>query len=117
MSVFPLEVDALIEWLRSTATKLDESRIVLAEIRERREYLPAAFAEFQTDSMTGGISGWVNGLFDFEIYRGVDGKQIFFRHEEVSTLDSPALAAALADFIDALSNSPSEQKGGGSVMG
>ena len=39
----------------------------------------AAFADYDGPKMTGRVCGWVNGLFDFEIVRVMDSKQLFFR--------------------------------------
>jgi hypothetical protein len=74
----------------------------MAGVKERSEYLPAAFADFDGAETMGRICGWVNGLFDFEVVRIADGHQVFFRHEEIERIDDPSLNAALAAFVAAL---------------
>jgi hypothetical protein len=102
MSTFPLKLEEITSWLHTTEKLAEAKGITLVGVRETSEFLPTAGADYDTDTMTAGIRGWVNGLFDFEVYRVSDGKQVYFRHEEVSRIDSPSLQAALEEFLHTL---------------
>jgi len=104
MSSFPLKLEQIASWLHATESLMEAKGVHVVGLRETSEFLSAARADYDTDTMTAGICGWVNGLFDFEIYRVGDGKQVFFRHEEVSRIDSPSLQAAFDDFLRALTS-------------
>jgi len=102
MNTFPLTLEEIRFWLRTTEKLIEAKGVTVVGLRETTEFLPAAAADYDTVTMTAGITGWVNGLFDFEIYRVADGQQVFFRHEEVSCIDSPSLHAALDEFLRTL---------------
>lgn len=74
---YPLTLEEIVRRFHSKRVALADSDVSLAEIRERTEYLPAAFADFDGIGAMGRISGWVSGLFDFEVLRGPDGEGIF----------------------------------------
>jgi hypothetical protein len=96
----------LVQWLHSTESLLHGT--TMAGIQQRLEYLPAAFADYDGPKTMGRVCGWVNGLFDFEIIRIMDGKQLFFRHVEVERIDDPSLNEALAAFVTMLAEMATE---------
>jgi hypothetical protein len=100
MSEWQIDLADIVQWLRSTESVLTGGT-QLAGVKQRPEYLPAAFADFDGAETTGRICGWANGLFDFEVLNA-DGHNIFFRHEEVKSVDDLLLNAALAAFVACL---------------
>lgn len=48
---------------------------------------PAAAADFDATKTLGQITGWVSGEFDFDALRASDGKDIPWRHADVSAVD------------------------------
>jgi hypothetical protein len=102
MTGYPLTLAEVVSWFRSKQNLLVGSAVSLAGIRERTDYLPAAAADFDGPGTIGRINGWVSGAFDFEALRVSDGKDIFWRHVDVSTVDE--LETAYADFLQILHN-------------
>jgi hypothetical protein len=100
MSENPLTLEEIVRWFRLREHTLADSGVRLAEVLERPEHLPAAAADFDAANMTGRISAWVSGEFDFLVVRTADGKDVFFRHERVATVDEPSLEGAFSDFIE-----------------
>jgi len=64
---------------------------------------PGAAADFEGPNTMGQICGWVSGEFDFEAIRVPDGKNIFWRHVDVSAVDE--LEIAYADFLREMQSS------------
>jgi hypothetical protein len=104
MSENPLTLEEIIRWFRLREHTLAHSGVRLAEVRQRTEHLPSAAADFDAASMMGRISAWVSGEFDFEALRTADGKNVFFRHEKVATVDEASLEDAFSDFIEHMQN-------------
>lgn len=102
MSEFKFEVDDFVIWLRSTALLMQGTGIALAGIEENREHLPSAVADYDSASSCGRIRLWVNGRFDFEVQSLEDDKPLFYRHGEISNLNSPILANELNEFFKVL---------------
>jgi len=102
-----LTLPEIVSWFRSKQLSLAGSPISLVGIRERTEYLPAAAADFDGVNAMGRINGWVSGAFDFEALRVSDGKDIFWRHLDVSTVEE--LEPAYADFLRILQNPEPDQ--------
>jgi hypothetical protein len=96
LTQYPLTLGEIVSWYHSKQRSLAGSAVSLADIRERTDHLPAAAADFDGANTTGRITGWVSGAFDFEALRA-DGKDIFWRHVDVSSVDE--LETAYADFL------------------
>lgn len=78
----------------------------LVHIRESEKGAkPGPSADFDGAGTLGQISGWVSGEFDFHALRVSDGKDVIWRHVDVSTVDE--LEAAYADFLQIMQNPPS----------
>src|SRR4029079_18632408 len=97
MSEPRIDLADIVQWLHSTESVLSGGT-KMAGVQQRSEDLPAAFADLDGSETICRISGWVNGLFDFEVLRIADGHQVFFQHEEVERIDDPSLSLALAVF-------------------
>ena len=101
MTPCPLTLGEIVFWYRSKQRFLEGTRISLVDIRQSdRGPRPAAAADFDGPNTMGRINGWVSGEFDFEAIRVSDGKDIFWRHVDVSVVDE--LEAAYADFLQIL---------------
>ena len=100
MTTYPLTLAEIVSWYRSKQRLLTGSNVSLIDIRERAEYLSAAAADFDGTDTIGRIDGWVSGEFDFHVLRASDGKDIFWRHAAVSSVDE--LEGAYADFLQIL---------------
>jgi hypothetical protein len=98
----PLTLAEILFWYLSKQRSLAGSDLVLADILERTDRLPAAAADFKGADTVGRINGWVSGEFDFEAVRVSDGKDIFWRHVNVATVDE--LEDAYTDFLRHLQN-------------
>ena len=96
---YPIELQGITNWFASKADLLAGTGVTLAETVARSEYVPAARADFDSDSATGRISFWATGAIDFEVLDRADGVSLLFRHESVETLDSRQLDDAYAEFI------------------
>lgn len=96
MPEYPLTLGEIVR-CHSKQVALADSDVSLTEIRERTDYLPAAFADFDGIGVMGRITGWVSGLFDFEVLRVLDGEGIFWRHVEAESTED--LEKAYLDFI------------------
>jgi len=80
---------------------LEETGLAISvDIFERREYAPAAAADFTGNDTMGRINGWVSGEFDFEALRVSDGKDLYSRHVDVSKLQE--LEPAYSEFVQHL---------------
>ncbi len=97
MTQQPLTLTEIVAWYQSKRRLLEGSGIAMVDIRERSEHLPAAAADLTGNDSVGRINGWVSGEFDFEVVRVSDGKDIFWRHVDVSAVG--ALEAVYAEFI------------------
>ena len=101
MAEYPLRLAEIVSWYRSKQRSLEGSGASLVDIRERDGGpKPAAAADFNGANSMGRINGWVSGEFDFEAIRVSDGKDIFWRHVDVSAVDE--LESAYADFLQIL---------------
>ena len=106
MSQYPLILDEIVSWFRSKQSALQGSVVSLADIKQGDAGpKPGAGADFDGANTIGRISGWVSGEFDFEALRTSDGKDIYWRHVEVSSLDE--LEGAYADFLKIMQDPPS----------
>jgi hypothetical protein len=95
---YPLRLAEIVSWYGLKQRSLLGSGVALVEIRERAcGPKPAACADFDGSNTMGRINGWVSGEFDFEVLRVSDGKDIFWRHVDVSVIDK--LEDAYADFL------------------
>ena len=103
MTKEPLTLAEIVSWYRSKQRSLAGSAVSLVDIRERKDHLSAAAADFNGANTMGRINGWVSGEFDFEAVRVSDGKDVFWRHADVSSVDQ--LEDAYADFVQTLQNS------------
>ena len=76
----------------------------LVHIREGGENgpKPGTSADFDGPGTLGQICGWVSGEFDFHVLRASDGKDVLWRHVDVSELDQ--LEEAYAEFLRTLQN-------------
>jgi hypothetical protein len=102
MAQYPLTVTDIVTWFRSKQLSLQGSDVSLVDIKHHdNEPKPAAKADFDGIKATGRINGWISGEFDFEALRTLDGKQIFWRHLEVSAVGDE-LEHAYIDFLQAL---------------
>ena len=105
MTQYPLTLAEIVSWYRSKQRSLEGSRISLVDIRQRDSGpKPAAAADFDGPNTIGRINGWVSGEFDFEAVRVSDGKDIFWRHVDVSAVDE--IETAYADFLRKMQASP-----------
>jgi len=103
MREYPLTVDQIVSWYHSKQRSLEGSGISLVNIQGRDTGpKPAAFADFDGANTLGRIDGWVSGEFDFHALRSSDGKDIFWRHLDVSSVAE--LEAAYTDFLLTLQN-------------
>ena len=100
MTLDPLKLEQITSWFKSKQTELAGSDVSLVAIRETTEFFPAVTADFDGIETTGRISGWVSGLFDFEVVRISDGKDIFFEHAKVSKVGD--LEPAYSKFVQAV---------------
>jgi len=101
LTEYPLTLAEIVSWYHSKQRSLEGSRASLVEIRERDSgRKPAAVANFDGTDTLGQISGWVSGEFDFHVLRVPDGRDIFWRHVDVSAVDE--LECAYADFLRSL---------------
>src|SRR6185437_16782648 len=94
-----LTLEQIVLWLRSKGRALGNMGVTPAEVRERDAHVPSAAADFDSTNAIGRINAWVSGEIDFEVLCREDGTDVFFRHEEVSRMDEPALEDAYADFL------------------
>ena len=97
MTEHPFTLADIVYWCRLKQHSLEGSGVSITNVRQRTEHLPAVAADFSGRDAMGRINGWVSGEFDFEIVRPSDGKQLFFRHLEVSSVD--ALEPTYVDFL------------------
>lgn len=105
MAAYPLTVAQIVSWYQSKRRSLQGSVVTLADIKERSSGpKPAARAEFDGLGTMGRINGWVSGEFDFDVIRVPDGKDILWRHVEVTTLNDE-LERAYTEFLLALKSS------------
>ena len=102
MTEHPLTLTDIVTWYRSKQHALEGSGVSIVDIRERTERLPAAAADFTGGDTAGRINGWVSGEFDFEAISVSDGKDLFGRHVNVSTVD--ALESTYVEFLQHLLN-------------
>ena len=82
-----LKLAEIVSWYRSKQRALEGSGVSLVEVIERTELLPAAAADFKATNTMGRINGWISGEFDFEVVQLSDGKDVYWRHAEVSAVD------------------------------
>src|SRR5579859_7735017 len=83
----PLTITDIVSWYLSKQRLLAHSDVLVVDIRETAQHLPAAAADLRgTDSM-GRINGWVSGEFDFEAVRISTGEDIFWEHIKVTSLE------------------------------
>ena len=98
MDRYPLTVSQIVSWFHSKQRLLEGSGVSLVHIMERDEGpKPAAGADFDGPNALGRIEGWVSGEFDFHALRISDGKDILWRHADVSAVEE--LEDAYSDFI------------------
>ena len=98
MTQYPLTLGDIVSWYRSKQISLKGSAVSLVNIKESAVGpKPAAAADFDGPNTMGQICGWVSGEFDFEAIQVPDGKDIFWRHVDVSAVDE--LETAYADFL------------------
>ena len=106
MTTYPLKLAEILSWYQSKQRSLqgpDVSAVNIVNIKERDiGPKPAAAADFDGVGSIGRIDGWVSGEFDFHVLRVSDGKDIFWRHADVSAVDE--LEEAYADFLRTLQN-------------
>jgi len=102
LTVQPLTLEEIVSWYRSKQRLLANSSVSLARIRERTDHLPAAAADFDAANAIGRIDGWVSGAFDFHVLRASDGKDAFWRHADVATVDQ--LEGTYAEFLRTMQN-------------
>lgn len=102
MTAHPLALGEIVSWYRSKQRSLADSSVSLVGIRERTEHLPAAAADFDGASTIGRIDGWVSGAFDFLVLRASDGKDVFWHHVDVATVEE--LEGAYDDFLRNMHN-------------
>jgi hypothetical protein len=98
MSESLLEASQIVELLRFLAAN-EPSGTTLVNIRETSE---GVIADFDGPGKSGRISCWLRGLFDLEILTDVDGKQVYFRHEEVARIETQSLKDAVSEFLTVL---------------
>lgn len=100
---YPLTVAKIVSWYRSKQRSLEGSGLSIVRIREGDSGpKPGTSADFDGLGALGQISGWVSGEFDFHVLRVADGKDIFWRHLDVYTVDD--LEDKYADFLCNLQN-------------
>jgi hypothetical protein len=87
LSKYPLKLAEIVSWYRSKQSSLAGSAAKLIAVRERTEYTPAAAADFDGPNTMGQILGWVSSEFDFQVLQVSDGKNIFSKHVDVSSVD------------------------------
>jgi hypothetical protein len=58
MNDYPMTIEEIVAWLRSKEHALAGSGVNLMEVRERREYVPAAVADFDLATAIGRICAW-----------------------------------------------------------
>jgi hypothetical protein len=103
VTTYPLTTTEIVSWYRSKQSSLKGSAVSLVDIKEHvGGPKPAAAADFDGPNSMGQICGWVSGEFDFEALRASDGKDILWRHLDVSAVDE--LEEAYADFLRTLMN-------------
>src|SRR5580765_6318353 len=100
MTEYPLTLDDIVLWCDSKKIMLPGSGVALADIRKRTEYVPAVAADFDGIGTMGRINGWVSGEFDFEAVSVPDGKCLFSKHVQISTLE--ALETTYSEFLQYL---------------
>jgi hypothetical protein len=88
MTTYPLQLAEIVSWYQSKQRSLQGPDVSLVNIKERDiGPKPAAAADFDGAGSMGRIDGWVSGEFDFHVLRVSDGKDIFWRHADVSAVD------------------------------
>lgn len=98
----PTNLESISAWFAAKGSALAESGVVMSETASRTEHLPSARADFDSISAIGRISFWTTGEVDFEVLDRATERSAFFRHESVSSFDSPQLEEAYAAFIAAM---------------
>ena len=103
MTKYPFKLAEIVSWYQLKQRSLQGSDVSLINIRERDiGPKPAAAADFDGADSIGRIDGWVSGEFDFHVLRVSNGKDIFWRHADVSAVDE--LEEAYVDFLRTLQN-------------
>lgn len=103
MTEYPLKLAEIVSWYGLKQRSLQGSAVSLVHIREGTGTAkPSAAANFDGVNTMGQISGWVSGEFDLHVLRVSDGKDIFWRHVDVSVVDE--LEDSYADFLRHLKN-------------
>ena len=99
----------IVAWLHSKGPLLAPG-VNLAEVRESREHIPRAVADFDSVEGIGRITAWVSRHFDFEVLRRSDGKPIFSAHERIASFPSPELEKVFGLFLEALAHPTRTEK-------
>lgn len=103
LTQYPLTVAKIVSWFRSKQLSVEGSAVSLVHIREGDSGpKPGASADFDGAGTLGQICGWVSGEFDFHALRTSDGKDVLWRHVDVSEVDQ--LEEAYAEFLRTLQN-------------
>jgi hypothetical protein len=97
-----LSLQVMTNWLQSCGKASNARGIVFAELRQSAEYLPSACGDFDTESRSGRISIWANGLIDLEVLSLESGKHVYFEHCEIEDLGDPELTKAVNRFLEAM---------------
>jgi len=98
----PITLESISAWFAAKGSALAQSGVTIAETASRTEHVPAARADFDSICAIGRISFWTTGEVDFEVLDRTTERLAFFRHESVSSFDSPQLEEAYVAFIDAM---------------
>jgi hypothetical protein len=104
MSEYPLKLEEIVVWLRSNDQVLNNLVITLADVRESHTNKSAAAANFDTAQAVGQICVWVSGEIDFQVLRASDGKDVYTRHQKVSSLSEPSLESAYKGFLQRMTH-------------
>ncbi len=91
----------IVAWFHSKGPVLAPG-VNLAEVRESREHIPGAVADFGSVEGIGRITAGVSRHFDFEVLRPSDGEQIFSAHERIASFPSPELENVFDLVLEAL---------------
>lgn len=99
MTEYPLKLEDITTWFASKKSDLDANHVVLAEIGQRSEHIPSAWADYDTKALMGRIAIWVTGQVDFEVLRCTDGEHLYFHHESINSIHEPRLQTAFNEFL------------------
>ena len=101
MPDYPLTLEDIVSWYRVKQLLLKDTSVSLNQIRKGSGGpKPGAAATFEGAGTFGEIDGWVSGEFDFHVLRAMDGKDVFWRHVDVSAVEE--LEMVYEDFVQSL---------------